>query len=189
MPTPNSALVAYCTPAQLLFYHDARQIGDALSDLGVRVQANQIPTDPNVLELLSWASAQVESACFVADRYSAADLVAVQNSAQVGASLLRGLVADLAWWKLKQRRAAATGIKAEASEGDLLAFKMLDDLREGRAIFGLQEKGDAGLVDTNYVDIGQLQLNNFTTEQAGRFFGQRADEARTFTSGSPAVDQ
>lgn len=179
MPTPNSSTTSYCTPAQLLQYHDARQVGEQLKDDKTVVPPSAIPTDPNVLEALSWASAMVESAAFVADRYTAADLNAVLTSNQVGASLLRGLVADLAWWRIKQRRAAATGVKLEVSEGDALAFKFLDDLREGTAIFGLQEKGDAGNPQTDFMTLGQFQTDQLSTGQAERFFGQRADVART----------
>jgi len=128
----------------------------------------------------------VESACFVANKYSVADLQALTGQSLV---LLQGLVADLAWWKLKQRRGGSSGTQVEISQGDTLAWKMLDDLREGKRLFGLQDQMNAGNPEVYFTNIGDLQLLNLTTLQAGRFFGQRADEAKTAGPSNPAVNQ
>jgi phage gp36-like protein len=171
MPTPVSSGTAYASANDLMAYHDARQIGDWCEDGGAILSPASIATDANVAAALLRASGEVEMACFAGGRYAPSDLQALTGASQAA---LKGLVCDLAFWHLGKRRVPDPSKIAGYKE----AREMLDALREGKLIFGLQEAADAGVMEV--VDIkrnsdGELQR---PSDIAQRLFGQRMDEFR-----------
>jgi hypothetical protein len=171
MPTPISSATAYCSPAQLMTFYDARQIGDLLQDKDRRVPEPLLTSDPNVLNALNWASGELESACIVGNKYKIADLQALTG---MSAANLQGLVADLAFWKLRCRRYP----DASMTDAAKWAFEKLERLRKGEAIFGLQDQASAGDPDTLFMQQADYDTLGLTTDQASRFFGLRAKISR-----------
>lgn len=178
MGTNYSSPNSYCTPAQLLQRYDARRLGELLLDIGCKAEAEAIknsgstlPENSTIQFALDDASGQVEAVCFVGQRYSPADLQTLQGASK---AFLAGLVADIAYWTLQCRRKADTEIPQKAQ----VAYKMLDALSEGKAIFGIQEVAEAGLPLEEVVNRQDIQNRNFATLQAQRFFGDRANWTR-----------
>jgi phage gp36-like protein len=171
MPTPVSTGTAYATATDLIAYHDVRQIGDWCEDGGAILSPANIATDPNVATALLRASGEVEMACFAGGRYAPTDLQALTGASQAA---LKGLVCDLAFWHLGKRRIPDPSKIAGYKE----AREMLDALREGKLIFGLQEVADAGVMDEIDIKLdseGRLQR---PSDIADRLFGQRMDDFR-----------
>lgn len=171
MSTPLSSATSYCSPAQCLTFHDARQIGDLCSDTGTRLSPTDLLTDGNLAAALSAASGEVEAACLVGGKYTPTDLQALTG---VSAVFLQRLVSDIAMWFLLTRRDSA----AKITELYRSTQEKLHRLRLGEMIFGLLDQANAGLPKDQFVsqaDIDQLNLN---TTIARRFFGVRGKERR-----------
>lgn len=171
MSTPISSSTSYCTPAIFLEYYDARQVGDLVGDAGTRVSSASLLTDTNVQNALNWASGEIEAACLVADKYSVADLQALTG---MSLARLQGLCADLAIWKLMQRRLP----QVQITEGYRAAQETLERLRLGERIFGLQEQADAGTPNTVIDTQSVIDTLNLSTTLSSRFWGNRAKEKK-----------
>jgi hypothetical protein len=173
MGTPISSATAYCTPTQLLEFFDARQIGDLISDKGLRVSDMAIQFDPNVQAALQAASGEVEAACGVAGRYSPTDLAGLTGNSAV---LLQEMVAALAYGRLQRRRFPDKEVPESVKE----ARAMLGQLREGVMVFGIKENQDAGNFDNPalFLDVATIQRVGLATYTAQRMYGQRNDIAR-----------
>lgn len=171
MPTPLSNSTSYCTPGEFLKRYDANQVGDLVSDGKVRVPATALLTDPNVQAALDTASGDVEAACLVAGKYTPTDLAALTGVSQ---KLLYGIISDLAYWRLVVRRYPGATI-TDAAKGGMV---MLERLRFGERIFGLQEQADAGLPASTFPTITQLYTPGFASMVARRYFGIRGKERR-----------
>jgi hypothetical protein len=175
--TPDSSLVPYATPQQALQFLDVRQVGDLISDQGIRVQPAQIvgdmthPPDPNFLAALEAASGEVESACLVSQRYRPADLQALIG---VSAVMLQKIVARLAMADLHWRRYPDKDLPAAG----VWAHDMLQKLRDGHRIFGTLEAEAAGNLEQQFLDLGTIQTVNLSTLQTQRYFGVRGDVNR-----------
>ncbi|VTS00603.1 hypothetical protein [Tuwongella immobilis] len=169
MPVESSSN-SYCTGSQLLDYHDARLVGDLLSDAETRIAEGSIPTNPKVLAALRRASGDLESAALVGGRYKVTDLEMLTGNAL---EYRIGLVADLAFWHLTKRRFPAT--KIEDVTGAQQAMDTLELLRTGERIFGVVEVIEAHNMGT--VDVSQpVDRRPTTVQMARRFFGRRNHE-------------
>lgn len=171
MATPLSSSASYCTAAEFVKRYDLRQIGDLIGDDDTRVDGCNIATHPNVLAALEDASGEVEMACLVGKRYVPTDLNTLTGMSK---RRLQKLVSDLAMWCLMCRRYPAMEPTTTYSG----AVALLQQLREGVRIFGLEETADAGLPKHKFVDLQEIETLNLGTHQARRFFGVRAKEAR-----------
>jgi hypothetical protein len=187
--TPVSSLTPYCTASILLTYYDARQVGDLLYDTTPGQRATEATilqpvttqTPPNspaatIANAINWASGEIESACLVAGKYSVQDL---QSLTGMALASLQGLCADLAFWKLVCRRYP----KQEMPDAIKWAFEKLERLRSGERIFGLEDQIEAGTPYVQPDTFADIQTRDLTTFQASRFFGRRANVARTFQAG------
>ena len=129
--TPLSAATPYCAAADFLEYHDAAQIADWLRDgPGPRPSRSALldgthPVGARLVKLLLASSGEVESACLVGKRYTPEDL---QSLTGAGAEYLRKLTADLAFWRLAQRRTPMSA-DPEQVPGARQAIQELDGAR------------------------------------------------------------
>ena len=171
--TPLSTLTPYCDGPTLVKRYDVRYLGDLLTDIGYRADAEAISLgDPQLLEggivqeFLMDASGMVEASCLVADRYSPIDLQSLTGASQ---RFLAGIVADLAVFGIECRRQP----DKEPTPRQKMAFHWLDQLEKGTAIFGTQEAADAGLPQMQYQTNRDLISENLSTVRAARYFGMR----------------
>jgi hypothetical protein len=170
MSTPLSSATSYCTPAQALMYHDARQWGDWLKDDDTRESATNILSDATMQEALNNASGIVESACTVAQRYSPSDLNLILSANGMSAALIRGLVAEIAFFIVMRRRRA----DAEAPPSVVDALALLERIRLGEAVFGILEVMQAGNPTLQALQANDYQTLNLANDQAAPYFGRRA---------------
>lgn len=172
--TPLSSTTPYCSAAVLIQYHDWQQVADLLRDGDSPRPSRSALLDPSsaegaiLLQVLLSASGQLEAACLVGNRYVPADLVALSASNTATKARLEKLVADLAFWALMQRRQPASA-DPKNCPGALQAIEALDQLRDGKCIFGFAESGDAGLPATATPDLSRRP--DAVGNRAARFFG------------------
>ncbi len=175
MGTPASSATSYCSPSQMEFYYDWRSIAQLVSDDGTQHTQASLLTDANLGAILLAASGDVESACFRGGRYvinlaatpPINDLAALTGAS---ANLLQKLVADIAFGFLFERR-PNPGVEPPLAYQ--LAIKKLDDLGEGKYIFGLVENMTAGRQQHYVENVCDQMGRNTVTQQAHRYFGRR----------------
>jgi hypothetical protein len=173
MPTPLTSATAYCDGPTFVIFHDWRTAGDLLVDDDTRLaDATAVASSATLATLLLAASGEVEAACLVSGRYTPDDLNALTGSTQ---AFLQKLVADLAYWRMMQRRWPDADVANVP--GAKSALEMLDRLRLGERIFGLQEVADAGLAEeVEMAPAGSAYEQNRVSVEANRFFGARFSE-------------
>lgn len=175
MPTPISSATPYATAAQLLTRFDVRVVADLCSDddaespLPAQLKDATTTAGAKLYAALQDASGDVEAACFVGERYTAADLVALTGN---GAATLMRLVTTLALDYLYQRR-CDPGYQASIEVQK--AQRFLGALADGERIFGLQEQAGAGLLSIETEAAATVAARDLVTLQANRFFGTRAN--------------
>ena len=169
--TVVTSATSYASASDLMNHHDAGAIGDYAKD-GAQLTPNQILTSTVVSASLLWASGLLESACVAGGRYTPTDLAALTGAS---AAYLKGIVCDLAFFKLACRRGRPDVSKTCPGYQD--AMEALKALRMGETIFGFQEVMDASNMST--VDLSQNAqgLLTRTTDLARRRFGPRVDTA------------
>lgn len=165
MATPISASTSYCTPAQMLSRYDWRKIAEYCSDEGVRIDYATLLTNTRLQDALDDASGVVESAAFAGQAYKVDELSALTGT---GAKLLQRLIADIAIGFLLQRRVWVDRGPFKPSEW---AQGYLDQLKDGRKVFGLQAQADAGLTTTHALTADEYVEMNLATYRASRLFG------------------
>jgi hypothetical protein len=154
--------------AQLLSRVDVRFVQDLLADAGARLTPQEVSSSAVLLELLNEASGMVEAACFVSNRYTAADLAALTGGSR---QFLVGLTGGLALWLLWERRPRKAD--EEPPLRARVALEQLQLLRDGQRIFGLQEHADAGLVASRLQTVLDEAARCGIGFRARRFFGVR----------------
>ena len=170
--TPDTNGSAYCTPAQMLTFHDAQLIGQLVSDVGTPVSAPSLLSNATLALLLSSAAGQIETACTVGGRYRAQDLLAMaQDTGSNGAAYLAELNAHLAFGKLRQRRGYRTEDEfPEVKE----ARETLERLRLGERILPFDESEQAGVgTRTDQSVCNPRRYLPLSTTTARRYFGVR----------------
>lgn len=110
----------------MLKRYDARLLGDLVSDNGVAVAADTLPDNPVLLAVLDDASAAVDAAVFVGNRYTPEQMASLSATA---AAFVRRLVCDLALIYIKRRRGRFDSDKDAALLKEVNAT--LDALRRG----------------------------------------------------------
>jgi phage gp36-like protein len=129
--------MSYAEPTDILARYDYRTIADLVNDYNVRPTEEQLLTDPNLQACLDDASGMIDSAIFVSNKYSSADLEALTDQDQ--AFLLR-LNCDLAWGLLNRRR----GYDIEKIKQYQEALEWLDRIRKGDRVFAVAGNESAG---------------------------------------------
>lgn len=176
MSTSRSNSTAYADADDLLVYHDARSVGQLLLDDGTMAAVGQIQASDTVTDHLKAASGLVEAAALRGERYTPTDLGTTLSG--VSADLLKKMVCELAFWSLYARRNPT----AEMSPSALWAFNMLDQLEKGERIFGFDEHAEAGNPDNGFMTQSEWDTLGLASDQADRFFGQRAKIRRLGTN-------
>lgn len=158
--------VSRATVAQLAADED--EAGDV-----VPVAFAALPANENVLAALKDASGLLESAAFVGERYSPDDLEALAAADGTNAqALLFRIITDFAWVLLWERR-PNKNVEPPPSLDRSQAF--LEQLSQGRRIFGFQEAAEAGRIGHEVVTREEVEERNGVTYQARRWLGTRAD--------------
>ena len=134
----------YATPADFLQRYDARLIGDLVSDTGTPVSAGSLTANAVLQAALDDASAAVDAAVFVGDRYTPAQMASLSTTA---ASFVRRLVCDLALLYLKRRRGRFDAEKDSALLKEL--NETLKSLRDGEdyLMLGTQTEAAASTIE------------------------------------------
>jgi hypothetical protein len=173
MPTVLTSSTPYCTAVLFTTFHDWRHAADLLADDDTRLADEAtVQANTKLEKFLMVASGVVESACLVSGRYKPADLTALTGATQ---AILQQLVADLAFWLMTRRRWPDTKPQDVPGAGD--ALELLERLRLGERIFGLQEVADAGLATTtDMAPANSVYEVDRVSVQANRFFGVRRSE-------------
>jgi hypothetical protein len=184
MSTPISGLNAYCTPARFLQGYDWRTVGDLLNDYDQRPTYQSVVSSTILVQLLQEASGMLETACFVGNRYSTADIQAVINQGGNGASYVQGIVAGMTMWLLFDRRPELYQ-RYELPKKAEWASEVLDRLRLGERILPLQENANAGLPNSQVLTPALVFQQNLSTTEAFRFFGVRGNQMSPGTGGWP----
>lgn len=153
--------MAYATPAQMFERYDARTIGDLVSDEDIRVPSADLATDSKLLAALNDASGDLESACLVGGRYTAAQLAAL-----TGNSLYYRvrITCDIAMWYLLQRRAG--GDADELEKFEKLRMGHLKRLQSGESIFGIDEHIAASVPTIDGMSTVQYDNLNLVRDHA-----------------------
>ena len=170
MPMTPVTGATYCTPAAMLQFHDWQQCSDLLRDGdNPRPDAAAVAVSPTLALMLSAASGELDSAAIAGSRYNPSDLAILTGT---GAAFLQKIVADLAFWRLQQRRQPVSA-DPNRVPGAMQALEALDKLRKGERIFAFAEVQDAGL--PSYVDMAGGQNPNSVILQAFPLFGSHGN--------------
>ncbi len=122
----------YATIAQIKVHIDTRLLEMLASDDGSDADLTTYTTAPNLEAAVERASSDIESYARRGERYSAADLVALQTAED---TTLIGLVADLTVFHLAGRRGGDISPAILARGQD--AHRTLKALASGNRIFGM----------------------------------------------------
>jgi hypothetical protein len=150
-------------------YIDARLLNELISDDGVDADY-QIDPENVLYAALDRASEEILSAATRSNAYTAAELTALSTASN---GMLRGLTADLALCFLFERRGGTVpeSVKAKANR----AQERLSDLRDGKRVFSVAAKRDAGTATVQVITAatrGSLVMN-----ADGSFFPTRRTQA------------
>jgi hypothetical protein len=163
MSTPNGTSTPYASVTDLMNYRDWRTLADWISINDARGTQSAFETNPIVATHLLMNSGEVESACFRGGRYQLADLQALTGAAQ------QLLVRLVCWLTIASLARFKTRTKDPAPEGEW-AEKTLEALRNGNAVFSLQEvSNDAFMAEASEA----YPRHQRPSWEAERMFGQR----------------
>lgn len=159
----------YATPSQALTYLDARAVGDLVNDTGVRVFPSDLLTNPVFLAALSTAAGQINAAALVGERYTILELQSLTGD---DAAYLQMINSWLALGVLCARR----GRDAKEHVEYVNALTILDQLREGSAIFNVAADVSAGIPQTNFVSSQTYSTVNSLRTRTPHYFPQRVPQ-------------
>ena len=147
-------------PSDMLVRFDTRLVGDLVWDTNERASSEQLAQNAVVQEHLDQAAGNVYAALYVAYKYTAAELA---NITPTTASMLRGIVCDLAIVTLCQRRGRSYADKFPMVESSLF---MLQALRNGERVLDLAAQEQAGLAAATvpslcYTTRRMFVINNY----------------------------
>jgi len=151
-------MTAYATGAEFLNRYDARLVGDLVSDTGTPVAPNDLSTNTVLLALLDDASAAVDAAVFVGNRYTPAQMASLSTTA---ASFVRRLVCDLGLIFLKRRRGRFDNEKDAALLKE--CNETLDALRKGDDLLMLSGQTEAAASTIELVNPQLVRVPNRST--------------------------
>lgn len=136
--------MAFATPADMQLFADSRRLQQLVSDSGT--PATDLDNNPVLLALLARASEEVLASALKGKRYTTAELQALADSGEDGYYLV-GLVCDLAFGYLVQRRGTGAADMDRQAPAFRKALTALEQLSSGELIFPLTEdpsQEDAG---------------------------------------------
>lgn len=130
--------MTWATPADMALRYDVRGLLELPSDTNAAIDEADLDENPVLLELLSAASGEVDSAVRSGERYTTSDLQALTGTSL---SLLKQLVCHIAWTFLRERRGGMDVDEFDARmkwSGD-----KLDRLRRGENVFATDDPDTA----------------------------------------------
>lgn len=159
---------------------DPRTIADVVGDEGVRpykddegnVNKTLLAADENLIAALRSASGQFEGAVFAGARYSKEDLDTIAASDCNARAYMYDIISRICRFKAVERRLEMDP-NAQVPAWYKEAKDALEDLRNGKNIFGFAEQADAGLPTTEFMTPDEFAELNLTTSVAKRWFGTR----------------
>lgn len=152
----------YLTNDEFLDFYDRRRVASFLSDTGVPVVDGLLATDARLARLIKSAEGRVNIACRVGRRYDPASLIAYAAT-DLG-TVLKELVADLAWHGLISRRGLKEEETAALAPRYAMAEQTLELLRLGERVFEIDDAPQAGL--PGYTTLGSLVTTSIKAKTA-----------------------
>lgn len=162
---------SYALPEDFLRRYDARILGDLVNDNNISVDATSLLTNLNLQAALDDASGQVNSAVLVANKYSPAELQALDG---IDREYLVRLVCNLAYGLLVMRRGLPSDKLPQYDE----ALETLKLLRSGERVFAVLANQDAGNPQASFPSFtvySNLQL----MRDVSKYFPVRRDQRVT----------
>jgi len=153
-------IMPYANANDFLQRYDVRLIGDLVSDDGTRVNPGDLPNHTVVLAVLNDASATVDAAVYVGNRYTPDQLA---NLSDTAAAFVRRLVCDLALIYIKRRRGRFD------PEKDAALLREVNDtlagLRDGKDLLLLTGQTEASASTIELVRPELISVNRPRTIQ------------------------
>lgn len=178
----NSSQIPYVTVADLLIRKDARSVAQYLSDDPANpISVSSLPTNVALLEIISSGCGELESACLKAGIYATSDLLTLsQMVPPSGAtSFLKKIICNIVMFNLVSRRPGPEPSIVVQNDYEW-SMKQLEDLANGKRIFGFEQTEQAGLpVDYQMQPVDQIR-NLFLPAIWQRSFGVRTNMQRPF---------
>ena len=141
--------MSFATPADLLLRFDTNLVGMLVNDNSQKLTPHELRTDLALQAALDDATGTIESALFVAYKYTAAELATVTANS---ASLLKRLCCDLAIVMLCQRRGYDYSDKYPLLD---LTLETIQQLRYGERVLDLAGNEQGGLPAASHVSVCQ----------------------------------
>ena len=167
--TPDSSQSSFITVAQFLNRKDWRAVAQLCMDDGTQATEASLATNQNLLTILMEASGEVESSLVASNRYSVADLQAVNGVSQ---TYLQGIVADIAMYKCFGRR-DAPGPPETVMQQYAEALTKIENLRNGTTVLSFIENKEAGVATNEYMQVPDLLNLNLFSNSCSRSLGNR----------------
>lgn len=174
MSTVASNSAVLCSATEFLRRNDPRTIGMLATTTTTPITEAALATDTRLAAALEDASGIVESAALRGQKYTAADLALIRDSASMGAALLFRIVSDIAWgllWENRQNKAFNVPPPPSMER----SLDWLNDLASGARIFPVQENMDAGHTNSQMVTPIEVWNRDGVVVQADRYYGERAE--------------
>lgn len=130
--------MVYATGDEFLQRFDARLVGDLVRDDGLQEPVGGLPSHPVLLAVLADASAIVDAAVYVGNRYTPAQMASLAPTAR---AFVRRLTCDLALLFLKRRRGRFDHERDAALQEEVQSA--LNSLRDGTDLLLLEGQSAA----------------------------------------------
>lgn len=167
----NSSTTLYLPVAEFLLRVDQGSVAQ-LATNNASNPVYVLSTDLNVLAAIKDACGVFESATLRGEMYELTDLHTLASTDCMARSLMYRIVADIAWALLWERRPNKNSPPPPSLQRSM-AF--LDELEQGKKIFGFTETEDAGHQKMDIETPEEVRLRNGAVVQSSRYWGTRAD--------------
>jgi len=168
--TPITNTGSYLPVSEFLNRCDVSLAGDLCSDGPDRVPVGSLATDPKLAAALLDACGDLESAVFVSNRYSVADLLAIPSGTPAEGKLY-SILTDLTMRALFRRKPEIVDEFKVVERAE----KALNDLKEGKIIFSFAESAEAGLLEPQHVSPEDVTRERTVSVIMEDYFGRRAN--------------
>jgi phage gp36-like protein len=157
--------MSYAQPADMIARYDVRRLGDLVRDDTTRATPTELTApDPVLQTALDDAAGEIDASVLAGKKYFPSDLAGLTGTDK---ALLLRLNCDLAYGFLVMRRGYSAADAASQAPGFARALALLDLLRDGAKVFGVEANREAGLSRT-----GPLSRNIHLISHLHRFFGE-----------------
>lgn len=158
-------MATYANVADWRQRYDEREIAQLVSDDGTAVDLSDLATNEVALEILQDAEGEVLAAIKTGGRYSDTDLADLDTA---GTSYLKRLICELATTFLNERRWDYDPDKYAAREKRVK--DRLDDLRNGKNVFGLADEITAGNPKLAVPSLVQRDSQTLIRDRTNNYF-------------------